>query len=342
MSKQPNIRWLQRDDEALRKAAKNYNAKITRLEKTKPHLTNFLPQRVSVRELRNEIQTRSDFNRKIDKLVEFAQRDIDSTYDLKRRRTFKYTDADNAALSAAVKKFNAKIDRLGRSNPEIKNALPEKATVKQYKKVIGTRRDLNSELKSLERFLKEGSEKIVDVPDSEYNLKITQWQKDEMLQRVDKINKKRKERYEAIKDVEMTQQGEGLGYTVGQAMEAIGMGSIDKNATEPMNAFTEKMNRTGLNYKFKSILYESQSSYWNEREEIMKNTYIRTILENFSSDDVKDVIAAIENMDFKDFYKSYLADSGKWESIYPGGNKDDEESYLEGLKSTWIPNYKES
>lgn len=343
MSKQPSIRWRQSDNEALRKAVKNYNAKITRLENQKPHLTNHLPERASMKELREKIGTRGDFNREIDKLREFASRDIDTVYDVRRRRTFQWSDNDNAALSKAVRRFNAKIDRLAAANPEIKNALPQRATVKQYKRIIGTRRDLNSELKSLERFMQEGAEKIVDVPDSYYNLNLTQWQKDEMLRRAGKINTKRKERYDAIKDIEASSRGQGLGYTVGQAMQDIGTGGIAKSSVEPMNAFTEKMTRTDLHYKFKGMLYESQSSYWSEREEIMKNTYIRTIRENFSQQgsetDVNAIVAAIENMDFSDFYKTYLSDQGKWESVYPGRNQEDYGTYLEDLKSTWIPNY---
>lgn len=339
MSKQPNIRWRQSDNESLRKAVKNYNAKITRLAKSKPELKDHLPERASMKTLREKIGTRADFNRQLGKLQEFAQRDIDTAYDIRRRQTFKWSDADNAALSSAVRRFNAKIDRLGAANPEIKNALPEKISVKQYRKLIGTRRDLNSELKSLERFLKEGAEKIVDVPDSYYNLKTTKWQKDEMLRRVGTINRKRKERYERIKDIQMTQRGEELGYTVGQAMQDIGMGGIDKNATEPMNAFTPKMTRTDLRYKFKGILFESQQSYWSEREEIMRNTYIRTILESFGENaDTNAIIAAIENMDFDTFYQTYLGDSGRWESIYPGRNQDDVDNYLSDLRSTWIPN----
>lgn len=339
MSKQPKIRWRESDNDALRKAVKNYNAKITRLENSKEYLKPYLPERVTVKEMREKIDVRGDFNREIHKLRDFAQRDIDTVHDIRRQRTIKWTDEDNAALSAAVRKFNAKVDRLAASDPTQKNALPDRVTVKQYKKLISSRRDLNSEIKSLERFLNEGAEKIVDVPDSHYNLKTTQWQKDEMLRRVDIINRKRKERYESIQDIEMSRNGEKLGYTVGQAVRDIGMGGIDKNATEPMDAFTDKMTRTDLRYKYQSILYESQQNYWSEREQIMKDTYVRTILENFPEKDVADIVRSIERMEFKDFYETYLGDSGKWESIYPGRNKDDYNDYLEDLRSVWVPDY---
>lgn len=253
----------------------------------------------------------------------------------------RWTESDQDDLRKAVKNFNAKITRLEKKYPDQKNALPERMSVKQIKDLITSRQDLKREINALRRFTVPGAEELVDVPISEYNMKMTKWQKNEMVRRAGIINRKRKERYDAIKDIEMTDRGEPLGYTVGQADESIGMGSIDLNSTKPLNAFTPKMTRTDLKYKFQSMLRESQQNYWNEREQIMKETYIKTLLENFSMDDIKDVIAAIDNMDFKDFYAAYLRDAGRWESLYPG-NKDVYDSYVEGLKSTWIPKNGES
>lgn len=248
----------------------------------------------------------------------------------------RWRESDQDDLRKAVKNFNAKITRLEKKYPGQKNTLPERMSVREIKELVTSRNDLKRELNSLRRFTRPGAEQLVDVPDSDYNLKTTKWQKEEMSRRVGMINRKRKERYDAIKDVEMTSRGEKLGYTAGAAAEQIGMGSIDSNSTKPMNAFTPKMTRTDLNYKFKSIMIESQQNYWNEREEIMRQTYIRTLLENFAEGDIADVIERIENMDFKEFYSSYVSDAGKWESLYPG-SKEDYDSYVEGLKSTWIP-----
>lgn len=253
----------------------------------------------------------------------------------------RWKPSDNDDLRKAVKNFNAKITRLEKKYPEQKNALPERMSVKQIKDLVTSRQDLKRELNALRRFTTPGAEQLVDVPGSDYNLKTTKWQKEEMNRRVGIINRKRKDRYDAIMDVEMTSRGEKLGYTVGQARESIGMGSVDANSTKPMNAFTPKMTRTDLQAKFRSIMKESQQNYWNEREQIMKDTYIRTLLENFSENDIADVIEVIDNMDFKTFYENFSADAGKWESLYPnkGGSHDDYESYLDGLKSTWIPDY---
>ena len=248
----------------------------------------------------------------------------------------RWREDDQDALRKAVKNFNAKLTRLEKKDPAQKNALPDRVTVKQMKELITTRQDLQRELNALRRFTRPGAEQLVEIPEHEYNMKITKWQKEEMTRRVAIINRKRKDRYEAIRDLEMKDRGEGLGYTVGEADEGIGMKSVDRNASAPMKAFSGKMTRPDLRAKFRNIMQESQSSYWNRREEIMKNTYKKTILENFSENDVQDVLKAIDNMSFGDFYEKFKSDSGKFESLYPG-DQAQYKSYVEGLKSTWIP-----
>ena len=251
----------------------------------------------------------------------------------------RWREDDQDALRKAVKNFNAKITRLEKKDPTQKSALPERVTVKQMRELIDTRQDLNRELNALRRFTRPGAEQLVEIPEHEYNMKITKWQKEEMTRRVAIINRKRKDRYDAIKDLEMESRGEALGYTVGQAEESIGsvgMGSVDKNAARPMNPFSEKMTRPDLKAKFRNIMKESQSTYWNAREMIMKETYKKTLLQNFSEADVKEVLSAIDDMSFKDFYSKFKKDSGKFESLYPTDNAA-YQSYVEGLKSTWVP-----
>lgn len=333
MSKQPNIRWRKSDHERLNKAVKNFNAKIRRLENSKPELAGVLPMRESSRELKKGIQTRADYNRLISKLTDFAQKDIDNVYDIQRTRSIKWTNEENKSLASAVKRFNAKIDRLSEKNPQIKNALPEKATVRQYKKIISSRNDLKRELKSLHSFLEKGAEDLVDADGSYYNLKLTKWQKKEMLERLPTINEKRAERKDYLEGLEVTDRGKKTGYTKGD----VGMGTADDTNLAPMNAFTPKMTRTDLQYKSRNILKESQDDYWKTREAVLKSTYIRTLRENYKEKDIRGVINAIEDMDLKTFYQTFQEEGGKFENAY---HPDDEQyqSYVEALRSIWTPN----
>lgn len=255
---------------------------------------------------------------------------------MSKQYNIRWREDDQDALRKAVKNFNAKLTRLEQKDPTQKNALPDRITVKQMKELITTRQDLQRELNALRRFTRPGAEQLIEIPEHEYNMKITKWQKEEMTRRVAIINRKRKDRYDAIRELEMQDRGEGLGYTVEEADKGIGMKSVDQNAAAPMNAFSGKMTRPDLRAKFRNIMKESQSAYWNRREEIMKQTYKKTLLENFSEKDISDVISAIDEMSFKDFYSKFKSDSGKFESLYPG-DQTQYQSYVEGLKSTWIP-----
>ena len=49
-------------------------------------------------------------------------------------------------------------------------------TKKQFKAMVDTRDDFNRELQYLKNFSVRGAEKIVTIPDTDNNLKITKWQ----------------------------------------------------------------------------------------------------------------------------------------------------------------------
>lgn len=79
---------------------------------------------------------------------------------MSRRHNIKWQKSDSQDLSKAVKNFNAKISRLEKKNPELKNALPEKVSVRQLKELINTRQDLKREINSLKRFSKKVLKKL--------------------------------------------------------------------------------------------------------------------------------------------------------------------------------------
>lgn len=90
MSRQYNIRWKPSDNSELRRAVKNFNAKISRLEKKNPQESAALPERVTVKQLKSLISTRQDLKRELNALKRFSKRgaeDIitapDNKYNLK-------------------------------------------------------------------------------------------------------------------------------------------------------------------------------------------------------------------------------------------------------------------
>lgn len=253
---------------------------------------------------------------------------------MRKRYNIRWKPDDEAELKRIVKNYNAKISRLEKKNPQMKNALPERASVKQIKELVSTRDDLKRELNSLKRFSNKGAETIVDVPENKYNLKTTKWQKEEMTRKAALINRRRKKRLEEIKQWEMTSGGQKLGYTRGE----FGMGKADEVALNPIKPFTPTMSRADLNKKFKHLNKEVQSSYFNIKEERLRYNYIQGLRRTYKEEEIEDVIEAIENMDFKEFYKRFQEEGGTMEFASRLPNNAVRDAYVEHLHSQWIPN----
>lgn len=250
----------------------------------------------------------------------------------------RWQQSDYLELTRAVKNFNAKITRLGKKNPEIKNALPEKASVRQLKELIATRNDLKREINSLRRFSKKGQEELVLAPDNEYNLKITKWQRNEINRRVAIVNRRRAKRYQDIANQEMTSRGEPLGYTRGQ----LGMGRLEEVALRPLKGFTRAMNRSDLQWKWKVVLSESQSDYFDKKDFRARDNYLKGLKIHYNWEDIKDIYQEIENMDIREFLNIFNREGATFEISSPVGKMDrgqsDYEGYVSALRSTWKPN----
>lgn len=252
---------------------------------------------------------------------------------MSKRYNIRWQQDDSEKLNKAVKNYNAKIARLAKKDPENKNALPEKISVKQIKELIDTRQDLNREINALQRFTKRGAEEIIPVPDNDYNLKITKWQKEEMIRRTAVINRKRNKRLKELQEMEMTSGGEKLGYTVGQ----FGMGKAEEVSLTPLKPFTPKMNRADLNKKYKHIQKESQDNYFDRKDELLRENYIKALQVGYNEEDIEDIVDAIEDMEFNEFYQQFQAEGGTMEWAYPPKNSSDYQGYVEQLRAQWKP-----
>lgn len=74
MSRTHSIKWRRSDEEELRRVVKNFNAKISRIIKKNPDVANYLPTRVSYKDLRQTITSRKEFNRELNSLKRFSQK----------------------------------------------------------------------------------------------------------------------------------------------------------------------------------------------------------------------------------------------------------------------------
>lgn len=252
-----------------------------------------------------------------------------------RQYNIRWSESDSKELARSVKNFNAKVKRLETKYAGTDIVLPERLSVKELREVVTTRRDLNRELKSLQRFTERGSEEIVDIPNTNNNIQMTKWQREEMSKRAKLINDKRYYRRQKLEEQPLSNQGQPLGYTRGD----IGMGKIEANQLKPTKAFTKSMDKYSIAEKMKHLMRESQSDYWRKRDILMRENFIKALEENFNPKDIKDVVENIRNMDLNKFKDKLLSDPEDFNTAYPP-DEEQYEGYLTQLKSTWLPESK--
>ena len=266
---------------------------------------------------------------------------------MSKQYRIRWKTEDTKELSRVVRNFNAKITRLSKSNPEIKNILPDKVSAKDVRELVNTRSDLKRELNALKRFSRKGAEDIVKAPSTKNDVYITKWQKEELTRRVAIVNRKRRARLSELDVLPAKSRGQELGYTVGQARQYIGMGRIRDVELMPMTAFTSSMTNREIKMRYESAKAQSVSDYFTKRDYDLKENYIKGILQNYNEEDVLDVINKIRNMDIKTFLEVFYEEGATFEFASPTGyaGSDNEayslkqfeyEGYVESLKSTWL------
>lgn len=74
MSRPHSIKWRRSDEQELKRVVKNFNAKLSRIIKKNPAIAEYLPPRVSYKDLRENITNRKEFNRELNSLKRFSQK----------------------------------------------------------------------------------------------------------------------------------------------------------------------------------------------------------------------------------------------------------------------------
>lgn len=171
---------------------------------------------------------------------------------------------DRKTLARTVKNFNAKITRLEKKHPELKEFLPEKISVKDLKSNIETRQDFNRELKSLKRFSKKGAEKPIL---SKSGITTTAWEKKEVGYKVALLNRKRKAERE--KANVSTEKGT--------------MGTIENAGLKPKKYDINSIEPSSWERFKKNVEKQIKSNYFDEKKELYKQNYIKAFINVFGS-----------------------------------------------------------
>lgn len=74
MPKRYDIKWRDKDIKELERVTRNYNAKINRIANKDATIAEYLPEKISIKELKSNIGTRQDFNRQLNSLKRFSRK----------------------------------------------------------------------------------------------------------------------------------------------------------------------------------------------------------------------------------------------------------------------------
>ena len=278
----------------------------------------------------------------------------------RKARTYniKWNDSDEAEIKRVVKNYNAKINRLAKKNPEIKDILPVKRDWKEVKNLVATRNDLKKELNMLERFSKNRNsadvfiiledgrtvkEEVYKKNPENYNVlkhkrenptKILRWEKNEINRAVPIINKKRAEMKKQIENIEVIYKGQGMNYKVGD----VGMGNNLLNALEPLTGIYGGMERKDIKGKIETVRLHSKSDFYDTRNLRLKNNYIQGLKDHYSMNDVEDVINRINELDDDAFLKIFYSEKNASMEIASPKRKTKhiEEENVTRLRNAWL------
>lgn len=332
MPRKPSIRWREADLQELRRLTKNYNAKIARqrrklISEDRRYEASQLPPRASVRELRETIGTRGEFNHELRRMQNFIDTGVKYTLDANTKRS----------LEATVRDFNAKIDRLSakaKTQGE-RAALPEKISVEYLTKNASSREALQRDIKEFKGFMRRGAEKLEELPDSKFNIKITRWQKETMERRLREINEARARELAEWQATQVKFGGKPAGYTQGQAR----MDTGDFDEFEPMKMYNYSSTYADMREKFRVMLRESQDGYWNARTELARINYTEKLDKIIGDHPIgKMLLKKIKGMDLSDFKRTLKGEDDLFLLIYELERQPDNyDQILEEIWNEWEP-----
>lgn len=129
MTKNHNIKWRQNDIINLQKTIKNYNDRITRIGKNNPELKEYLPSKMSFKEIKSQIETRQTYNKWINRLNRFNKKSAQPVITNEGVKTTKYELKEAQYALYSINRMRARERR--------------KANVSTLKGTMGTIKDAN-------------------------------------------------------------------------------------------------------------------------------------------------------------------------------------------------------
>lgn len=227
-----------------------------------------------------------------------------------RRTSIRWTKNQKEKLRRAVQRFNAKITREIKKNPKAVDYLPQRVSVKDLKEDIGTARDLNVYVKSVDRIFRKGA---LEPVKNEQGITTTRYALKEASNKVRRLNIRRAYERKVIGDT----RGKGIDR------------AVEDLALKPKKFNFEKMSKRDWEAFQRNVWKMSRETFVNERDILYKQNYNKALIDNMGAygeelvdllEDVdSDIIAQarLENPNLNiDFIYDPLEQNAKNEIIY--------------------------
>ena len=130
MQKRYNIKWRESDEKELAKAVRKFNAKRTRLLRQVPELEEFLPAKISTKEIREQVKTRRDLKNELNSIERFTRKGAEKP--IVTKEGIKTTAYEKKEIEIKVRAINAR-----------RAAERKRANVSTEKGTMGTIRENN-------------------------------------------------------------------------------------------------------------------------------------------------------------------------------------------------------
>ncbi len=202
-------------------------------------------------------------------------------------------------LAKAVHAYNEKIryhEQKGR------DVLPEREYARDLKKKLSTAQDYEREINRLRRFGKADVTKTTTIGRYD-NIKITQYEKQEIKRQVDNINRRRARKIKTIQEKEISVGGKRTGFKRAQ------MPSFREADLSPKKLNWERFGSKKELEKYKETLdYQRMSDYFDRRAEGFKKSYIGSLKTAYGEKNIKPLIDKLSNMKASKIEEMYYSE----------------------------------
>lgn len=201
----------------------------------------------------------------------------------------RWRESDRNNLNKEVRRFNAKLDRLAKANPDAAEFLPEKKSVRAIRGAVESRIDLSREIRAMNSLFKKGATQLVE---SEQGIVTTKYELHQLKLQVNRINANRAR--EKMKANPTPEKGT--------------LSTIKSNNLNPKSFNFDKI-RPGKEWQMfvESVEKQSKGTYYTNKINEYKKNYLKTVKANLGEKGKK-LYSMVKKLDAQTIYDHYYDD----------------------------------